>query len=168
MEQKLKQIIRVANIDLDGNKKVYNALRKMKGVSFMFSNAVCHNAGIDRDKRAGLLNEDEVKRLESVLLNYKQLPKWMLNRRKDYDSGNDKHIIGPQIQLIKGFDIKRMQETKSYKGLRHAWGLPVRGQRTRSHFRKGRSVGVMKKATKIAAAKAAAGKPASAKDKGKK
>ena len=45
------------------------------------------------------------------------------------------------------FDIKRMKKIKSYKGARHSAGQPVRGQRTRSHFRsRGKAVGVTKKA----------------------
>jgi len=52
------------------------------------------------------------------------------------------------LKLRKEFDIKRLKKVKSYRGMRHAFGLPVRGQRTRSHFRKGRSVGVQKKKVK--------------------
>jgi len=168
MEQKLRQIVRIANADLDGNKSIYNSLRKIKGVSFMFSNAVCNSAGVDKSKKTGLLNEEEIKKLEEAILGYDELPKWMLNRRRDYDTGVDKHIVSAQIQLIRGFDIKRLQEVKSYRGLRHAWGLPTRGQRTRAHFRSGRSIGVMKKAVKIAASKAAAAKPKESKKEGKK
>ena len=51
-----------------------------------------------------------------------------------------------------------MKKIKSYKGMRHAYGLPVRGQRTRGNFRKGVTVGVMKKAAKIAQAAAGAEK----------
>ena len=167
MEQKIRQLVRIANVDLDGNKSVSNALRKMKGVSFMISNAVCNISKVDKYKKVGLLDDTEIKQLETVLLQYKGVPIWMLNRRKDYDTGEDKHIIGAQVMFVKTFDVKRMQESKSNRGLRHAWGLPVRGQRTRSHFRHGKSVGVMKKATKIAATKAAAAKPAK-KESGKK
>ena len=40
------------------------------------------------------------------------------------------------------FDIRKMKKIKCYKGVRHSLGQPVRGQRTRAHFRKGRSIGV--------------------------
>ena len=47
---------------------------------------------------------------------------------------------------ITEIDIKKMIKMKSYKGTRHTSGLPVRGQRTRSHFRKsGVAMGVKKK-----------------------
>lgn len=157
--------MRIANADIDGNKSIGNALRKLKGVSFMFSNAVCTHLEIDKYQKAGALSEEQIKSLEGLLLKPAGIPRWMLNRRRDYDTGEDKHLIGAQVQFVRGFDIKRMQETKSNRGLRHAWGLPVRGQRTKSHFRKGRSVGVMKKAAKAAAA----AKPtAPAKKEGKK
>ncbi|MDP2973690.1 MAG: 30S ribosomal protein S13, partial [Candidatus Diapherotrites archaeon] len=38
------------------------------------------------------------------------------------------------------------KKIKCYKGIRHAAGLPVRGQNTKAHFRHGKSVGVKKKA----------------------
>jgi len=74
----------------------------------------------------------------------------MLNRRKDYEDGTDKHIILGDLKFTKDNDIKRMKKIKSNKGYRHAWGLPVRGQRTKSNFRKnkGKVTGVKKKSGK--------------------
>ena len=54
------------------------------------------------------------------------------------------HLISTDLKLRKEFDIKFMKKIKSYKGMRHASGLPVRGQRTRAHFRTGTSLGVVK------------------------
>jgi len=45
-------------------------------------------------------------------------------------------------------DVKDLREIQSYRGIRHALGLPVRGQRTKAHFRHGKSVGVIKKKIK--------------------
>ena len=144
----VKVIIRVANTDLDGNKDIYNALRKIKGVSFMLSNVICNSLDIDRQKKAGTLSEKEIKEIENLISNPKKIPSWLLNRRKDYETGDDLHLIGSKLKLRKEFDIKRLKKIKSYRGMRHAYGLPVRGQKTRSHFRKGRSVGVQKKKIK--------------------
>lgn len=146
--EKIKVMIRVANTDLNGNKHIYVALRKIKGVSFMFSNAICNILNIDKEKKAGTLNENEVKAIEAIIENPSKFPKWLLNRRKDYDTGEDLHIFGARLKLRKEFDIKRLKKIKSYRGMRHAFGLPVRGQRTRGHFRKGKSVGVQKKKLK--------------------
>ena len=141
----VRKIVRIANTDLLGDKAIYNALRKIKGVSFSFSNAICTHLNLDKKRKVGTLTESEVAKIESILINNKDFPSWMLNRQKDYESGNDIHITGAKINLQREFDIKRMQQVKSYKGLRHAWGLPVRGQRTRTHFRHGKSMGVQKK-----------------------
>ena len=69
---------------------------------------------------------------------------WMLNRKKDRESGLSKHLITTDLDLARDFDVRRMKKIKSYRGWRHATGQPVRGQRTRSHFRKGGAVGVAK------------------------
>lgn len=145
---KMKVMIRIANTDLEGKKQVYIALRKIKGVGFMFSNAICNSLGMDKKKLAGILDEKEVKAIEELIESPKRFPKWLLNRRKDYDTGEDLHIVGSKLRLRKEFDIKRLKKIKSYRGMRHAFGLPVRGQRTRAHFRKGRAVGVQKKKLK--------------------
>lgn len=143
----LRQIVRVVNADISGNKKLFNALRQVTGVSYSFSNAVCSVMGLDKSTRIGSLSDEEIKKIEHVIRNPDKygIPHFMLNRRKDYDTGEDKHLITSDLKLFTGFDIKRLKKIKCYKGIRHAIGLPVRGQRTRSHFRHGRTVGVRKK-----------------------
>ena len=56
-------------------------------------------------------------------------------------------MTGTDLELQTEFDIKRMKKIKSYKGVRHSAGQPVRGQRTKSHFRKNKakSGGIKKK-----------------------
>lgn len=160
--ENLKGIVRVLNTDIIGTKNIYDGLRKIKGVSFMFSNAICNNLNLDHNRKIGSLNEDEVKKIEHLIKNPDPLPVWIINRRKDFDTGKNLHLTGSDLNLSKEFDIRRMKRLKSYKGLRHAWGQPVRGQRTRSHFRTGISVGVQRKAA------AAAEKTKAKEKKGKK
>ncbi len=159
----LKQIVRIAQDYLDGNKTVFKGLMKIKGVGFMFSNAICNISGVDKSKKIGNLSDEEIQKINKILENPSgQFPAWMLNRRKDYETGNNLHLTSARLKLTHEFDIKRLKQVKSYRGLRHAWGLPVRGQRTRAHFRKGMAVGVSKKsqalAKKAAPAKKAEGK----------
>ncbi len=103
----------------------------------MFANAVCYLAGIDKNKLTGELNDDEVKKLEEVIKNPSKfgMPIWMLNRRKDYETGENKHLLVSDLDFTKENDIKRLKKIKAYRGVRHMFGLPVRGQRTRSNFR---------------------------------
>ena len=154
MEQgnEFKHIVRIADTDLDGARQIGSALRKIKGVSFMFSNMVCTIAKIDKRKRAGDLSEQETKKMEEIINNPIKFgaPIWMLNRRKDFETGEDRHVIASDLAFIKDTDIKIMKKIKSYKGVRHIMDQPVRGQRTKSHFRKNKGkvhLGVKKNPT---------------------
>jgi len=144
--ENIKGIVRIINTDIIGTKTIYNGLRRIKGISFMLSNAICNHLNIDNSRKIGSLNEEEVKKIENLIKNPDELPSWILNRRKDFDTGKNLHLTGANLNLSKEFDIKRMKKLKTYKGMRHSWGQPVRGQRTRSHFRSGISVGVQRKA----------------------
>jgi len=152
-DEEFKHLIRVANTDLKGEKHVLYALTRIKGVNFMLANAICRKAGIPVTKKAGYLSDAEVKALEQVISDPLRagIPVWMLNRRKDYETGEDKHLFLGDLDFAHEMDIKRMKKTKSYRGLRHQWGLPVRGQRTKSNFRKNKgkgSLGVQRRKVK--------------------
>ncbi len=148
-KQELKYFVRVANTDLDGNKPLQHALTKIKGISFMFSNIICNVAGIEKTKKTGYLADSEVAMIDSVLKDPSKfkVPAWLFNRKKDPEDGSDKHLVGSTLAFMQDNDIKMMKKIKSYKGIRHSFGLPVRGQRTRSNFRKnkGKVMGVKKK-----------------------
>lgn len=145
--KEFKQIVRMGGADIDGRKPVFHALRRIKGISYSFSNAICIVLSLDKKKRIGDLSDADLKKVEDVFTNPQKydLPVWILNRRKDYDEGKDKHLVSTDLKLRKDFDIKRLKTIRSYRGIRHALGLPVRGQKTRSHFRRGGTVGVRKK-----------------------
>ncbi|MBC8494976.1 30S ribosomal protein S13 [archaeon] len=150
MVQEFQHIIRIANTDLVGNKAILYGMKKIKGVDVMIANAACSLAGVDKTKKAGNLSSAEAERLTNVLQNLVKsgVPEWMLNRRKNPETGEESHLIGPELQFAKDNDIKKLKKTKSYRGLRLQWGLPVRGQRTKSNFRKNKgkgSLGVKRK-----------------------
>lgn len=152
-KEDIKYFVRIANTDLVGSKPIYLALRKIKGVNFMFANAACAITKIPKDKKAGVLSEQEIKKLEEFLTNPLKfnLPSWLLNRQKDYDTGIDKHLLTSDLDFTKEFDIRRLKKIKSNRGFRHAWGLPLRGQKTKSNFRKNKrkgALGVKRKKTK--------------------
>lgn len=153
-----RHIIRVANVDLAGEKQIRWAMTKIKGVGINFADAVCAAANIVKTKKAGNLSEQEIGKLNEIVSNPSPLPIWFFNRNRDYDSGEDKHLLTGTLSFFQENDIKRMKKIKCYRGVRHSKGLPVRGQRTRSNFRKskGKVVGVAKK--KIAQEKKESGK----------
>ena len=142
-EQQIRHLVRIANTDLDGQKKVLYAMRKIKGVSYMYANMACTLANIDPELKVGTLSDDQVSKLNDVITSpgKHEVPAWLLNRRKDYESGEDKHLLTGTLQFVKENDIKRLKKIKAYRGMRHAAGLPSRGQRTKSNFRKSKSRG---------------------------
>lgn len=148
-ENKFKHIVRIANVDIPGEKAVRFALRKIKGVGISFADVACSLANIDKNKKAGQLGDDEISRLNDAVNNTKGIPTWMMNRRRDYNTGEDMHILTGTLNFVKENDLKRLKKIKTLRGMRHQKGLPVRGQRTRSNFRKskGKVVGVKKKGT---------------------
>jgi len=147
MEQKTEQekkysekVVRILSEDIEGGMKVYVGLTKIKGVSWSLSNAVCILLKIDKNRKIGSLTESEIKTISEFLKNPK-VPKYLLNRRDDFETGEDKHVVGSDLDLTKEFDIKRLKKIKSYRGIRHSSGLTLRGQRTRSNFRSNRRKG---------------------------
>jgi small subunit ribosomal protein S13 len=138
-----RHIVRIANTDLDGRKQIMYALRKIKGVSNMFANALCVAAGIQKEKKVGYLSDAEIKAFEDTIRNPARysIPSWLYNRRKDPETGDDVHLISTDVAFMRDNDIKKMKMIRCYKGFRHMAGLPVRGQRTKSNFRRTKSRG---------------------------
>lgn len=139
-----ESLIRILSTDIPGNKNVYAGLAKIKGISWSFSNAICRSLGINKRRKIEDLTKEEIEKIIKFAKN-PNLPEFIINRRKDFTTGENKHLIGADFDLQREFDIKRLKKIKSYKGFRHVLGQPVRGQRTRSHFRKNKAVGVIGK-----------------------
>ena len=154
MSNEYRHIVRILGTDIDGTKHILNGLTRIKGIGKGLANAIIRTGGIRPDTRVGYLTESDVEKLEKVIgeLGGSGIPAYILNRQKDLDSGRDIHLVGPDLELKIKTDIDFMRELKTWKGVRHSFGLKVRGQRTKSTGRKGRAVGVKKK-TLIASAR---------------
>lgn len=165
MSQEFRHIVRVAGRDLDGTKKLIPAISEIKGVGESYANAMIASLKLDPKSRLGQLNDKQLQQVESALKDYKSLnlPTWLLNRRKDVDSGTNIHRFGSDLDFMIKNDIDRERNVLSWRGIRHGLGLKVRGQRTRTSGRKGRTVGVKK--SSLQAAQAAAQAAANAEKK---
>lgn len=143
-DEGVKGIVRLAGRDLNGSLRIQSALTNLKGVGSSMAKAIVHASELDGTRKVGTLSDEEVDRLEEVLENplENDVPKWMVNRRKDYETGDDIHLVGGDIDMVEREDISREKDIQSRRGIRHQRGLPVRGQRTRSTGRSGMSVGV--------------------------
>ncbi|MFH1650010.1 MAG: 30S ribosomal protein S13 [Candidatus Woesearchaeota archaeon] len=150
-KHEFRHLVRIANTDLAGEKHLIVALTKIKGVSASFANAICIVSGFKKNTQTGSLTEAQAKKIEDTIREPSKygIPAWMLNRRKDYETGQDMHLLGVDFDVIVDSDIKRQKKAKTYKGLRHQWGLPVRGQRTKSNFRKNKGKGLGVKKSKV-------------------
>lgn len=147
MEQhnpQVKRIVRILGTDVDGDLSVCRALREIKGISFAFSKAICLSTAVNKNEKIGSLDEEQMKKI-GVAIQRAEFPSWLLNRRKDLESGKDKHVIGTDLDLVRREDINTLKRIRSYKGVRHELGQPVRGQRTRGSFRSQKTLGVTKK-----------------------
>jgi small subunit ribosomal protein S13 len=165
VEKDLRALVRVSGTDLDGDKKLFVALTGIKGISHAMSKAICDVSGFDPNLKLGSMKDSDINKLEEIIKNPMMfgIPAWMINRRMDIETGKDIHLTGSDLDVAKKFDIQKMVDMKSWKGFRHMLGQPVRGQRTRSHFRGGRIVGVVRKAVRAQLGKTAT----SEKEKGK-
>lgn len=121
---------RLLGVDIPGNKKIPYALRYIYGVGPTLADRLVKDAGLDPNRRAHELTEEEVNKISEAIVEEKILVEGNLRR---------------EISA----NLKRLQAIHSYRGIRHRRGLPCRGQRTQcnARTRKGRrkTVGVMKK-----------------------
>jgi len=151
-----RHLVRIAGRDLDGSKKLIVAISDLRGVGHNFASVVTSRIGLDPRARLGTLSEDQVREVEMAILSATKstLPSWYYNRRNDPYTGETKQLLGSDLDFVIKGDVDDEKNIQSWKGVRHSLGLKVRGQRTRTTGRKGRTVGV-RKAALIAAAKEA-------------
>ncbi|RLF63710.1 MAG: 30S ribosomal protein S13 [Thermoplasmata archaeon] len=145
-EDEFKYIVRIAATDIDGNKPVRYALTQIKGVGSSMAKLIAQSAGVDESVKIGNLSDEDIEKIDKTIASINEwTPHWMKNRRKDRETGEDKHLIGADIDLVRREDINLLKKIRSYRGIRHEKGLPVRGQRTRANKRSGLTVGVSRR-----------------------
>lgn len=120
--------MRIAGVNIPDEKKVGIALAYIYGVGRSNVVPILKKAQVDASKRVKALSEDEQKRIQKVLEEYK---------------------LEGDLRAEVLSNIKRLKEIGSYRGMRHARNLPARGQRTRSNARTKRgkrvTIGAIKK-----------------------
>ena len=147
MSQEYRHILRIIGTDVQGTLKTVYALTAIKGVSLSLSNAVLKKAGVNPDVRVGLITETEIDKIEEIVKEPTKygLPTWLFNKRKNAETGKDIHLISADLVLRTKMDIDEAKAIRSWRGYRHAYGLKVRGQHTKTTGRAGKSLGVKKK-----------------------
>ena len=147
MSQEYRHIVRIAGKDIKGTENLYHGLTLIKGIGQRLASAIIRKLELDPFSRIGNLDEDTVNKIEEIIKDPTAvgIPAWMVNRRRDMYTGRDLHLVGNDLIFRVNTDIETMKRIMSWKGMRHAWHLKVRGQRTRSTGRSGLTLGVVRK-----------------------
>ncbi len=106
---------RVAGVDLPREKRIEIALTYIFGIGRTSARKICGTAGVDVDRKAGELDDDELQRIRVVV--------------------DENYRVEGDLRREVMANVKRLMDLGCYRGLRHRKGLPVRGQRTRTNAR---------------------------------
>jgi len=166
--KEIRGIVRIAGRDLRGDLPLKRALSRIKGIgirtSHIISEVIFNQMILSEATVVGELSDEQIEQIEGILVNPVKygVPSYMLNRRKDLETGQDRHMLGTDLSFAMKQDIEKEKTVNSWKGYRHMYGQKVRGQRTRSSGRTGMSVGVLRKSIIAKAGGSAAAAPAAA------
>jgi len=106
---------RISGIDIPADKPIWISLTYIFGVGRTNSKQILKEAGIEFQRRAKELNEDELAKIIGII-----------------DRGV---LVEGALRRQINQNVQRLKDIGSYRGYRHRRGLPVRGQRTRSNAR---------------------------------
>ncbi|MFP4165865.1 MAG: 30S ribosomal protein S13 [Opitutales bacterium] len=107
---------RILGVDIPANKKLEYSLRYVYGIGPTRARSIVEASGFDPARRAGELSEEEVNKLASIV-------------------ADKNFVVEGDLRRERTAELKRLSAIRSYRGMRHARGLPVRGQRTKTNAR---------------------------------
>merc|ERR1712003_535705 len=144
--ENFQHILRIQNTNIDGNIKIGYALTSIQGMGRRFTDLVLKKAEIDVNKRAGQINAEELERMQTTMANPKnfKIPTWFLNRQRDIKDGKTSQLTSNNWDNKLREDLERMKKIRLHRGIRHYWGVRVKGQHTCTTGRHGRTVGISK------------------------
>ena len=111
---------RIAGVDIPRNKHVWVSLQYIYGIGKVLSQKILAQTDINPDTRVEELTEEEINRLRELI--------------------DRQYKVEGELRRETNLNIKRLIEIGSYRGSRHRYSLPVRGQRTRTNARARRGV----------------------------
>lgn len=113
----------IANVNIPAKKRVVISLTYIHGIGKSLSQEILKIAQIDENIRVENLTEEQLQTIRSIIAS------------KDEETNKNNYMIEGELRTFKTFNIKRLKDTKSYRGIRHRKGLPVRGQVTQKNAR---------------------------------
>ena len=151
-EEGVRGIIRLAGKDVRGHIPLKRALLAVKGIGHTTSKSVAKiiakELKIKEDVKVGTFTDAQIEQIDGILARIQEhgVPSYLLNRRKDSETGKDVHNTMNDLVFSQRQDVENEKKLYSWKGYRHAYGQKVRGQRTKNTGRHGMSLGVVRKA----------------------
>ncbi len=106
---------RIAGVELPNNKRVVIGLQKIYGIGVSQAIKILQDTDIDQSIRINQLNDGNIEAIRRII-------------EKEYTVEGD-------LRSQKQLSIKRLIDINSYRGARHRYGLPVRGQKTQTNAR---------------------------------
>jgi len=106
---------RIAGIDIPRNKQIRVSLQYIHGIGSTLSQKILAQTDINPDAKADSLTEEEVNRLRELI--------------------DHEYRVEGELRKEVNLNIRRLIDISSYRGMRHRYSLPVRGQRTRTNAR---------------------------------
>jgi small subunit ribosomal protein S13 len=159
VDENFRYIVRIMNSDIDGNKSMMMGIQNIKGVGPRVAAVVAKRTGIKPSEKMGNLSEAQTESITNIIASYPEIaPSWAVNRQNDVETGEDTHIFGVDLDIVRKDDINRMKMIRCYRGVRHEQGQKVRGQKTRSNGRTGLTMGVSRQKAQQPGASAPADK----------
>lgn len=147
MAVEYRHIVRIAETDIPGGLPLAWGLARIKGVGYNLAVGICRSLNLDPSIPVGYLSDEDVAKIEELIKDPRRFgfPAWILNRRKDYETGEDVHLVSSNLIYYAREDINREIRIRSWRGVRHSQGYKVRGQKTHTTGRLGPIVGVQRK-----------------------
>ena len=105
---------RIAGVDIPRNKRVEISLTYIFGIGRSTAHKILEKANVDKNVKVKDLSEEQVGQIRTIV---------------------DEFKIEGELRKEIRLNIKRLMDIKSYRGLRHRNGLPVRGQKTKTNAR---------------------------------
>lgn len=106
---------RIAGIDVPDNKPLRISMTYIYGIGPKLAGDILNEAGLDGQQRAHTLTEDDIAKLNGII--------------------ERSFIIEGALRRQTSQHIQRLRDIRSYRGDRHRYGLPCRGQRTQTNAR---------------------------------
>ena len=114
-DEDFRYIVRIANTDVSGEKTIVYGLAQIKGIGRRMGVLIADAAGIQRDTKVGDLSDAQIEKIKEILKDLpKKTPSWMLNHRKDFDTGEDIHLVSSEVDMRLRDEVKLLKMIRSY------------------------------------------------------